>query len=158
MSAINLIDRKDVAAFCEKLRKQDKKIVFTNGCFDILHLGHVRYLAQARALGDFLFLGLNSDASVSKLKGPERPIQNETDRAEILLHLKSIDAVSIFNEPTPLELIMQVKPHVLVKGGDWTPDKIVGREFVESHGGIVKSLPFVKGHSTTGLVEKIQKL
>ncbi|MDZ4678129.1 MAG: D-glycero-beta-D-manno-heptose 1-phosphate adenylyltransferase [Oligoflexia bacterium] len=152
------LSRAEVSEYCEKLHTQNKKIVFTNGCFDILHLGHVRYLSEARALGDFLFIGVNSDASVGKLKGPQRPIQNESDRSEILLHLKAVDAVSIFDEQTPLELIKLVKPQILVKGGDWTPDKIIGRDFVESYGGLVKSLPFVKGHSTTGLVEKILKL
>src|SRR4051812_20675888 len=104
------LDRRSVAEFCEKIRSQKKKIVFTNGCFDILHLGHVQYLAEARALGDFLFVGVNSDASVSVLKGPERPVQSESDRARILLSLKSVDAVSIFSESTPLDLIKLVKP------------------------------------------------
>jgi D-glycero-beta-D-manno-heptose 1-phosphate adenylyltransferase len=152
------LNREQISEFCRRLRAQNKKIVFTNGCFDILHLGHVRYLADARKLGDVLFVGLNSDSSVKGLKGPTRPVQNQADRAEILLSLKMVDAVSVFDEPTPLELIKLVRPDVLVKGGDWQPDKIVGRDFVESYGGKVRSLPFVKGHSTTSLVEKIQKL
>ncbi len=147
-----------VASFCENLRKNKKRIVFTNGCFDILHIGHVTYLSQARTLGDFLFLGLNSDASVRKLKGDDRPVQSESDRAVILLSLKFVDAVCIFSEATPMELIREVKPDVLVKGGDWDINKIVGKDFVESYGGVCKNLPFVDGHSTTGILSKIKKL
>jgi rfaE bifunctional protein nucleotidyltransferase chain/domain len=158
MSEVRPLDRQGVGAFCDNLRQHHKKIVFTNGCFDILHLGHVMYLAHARALGDFLFVGVNSDASVKRLKGAERPVQNEKDRAEILLHLKPVDSVSIFDEDTPLELIKLVKPDVLVKGGDWAPEKIVGKDFVESYGGRVQSLPFVQGHSTTGLIDLIRSL
>lgn len=152
------IPRSQVADFCNKVRASGKKIVFTNGCFDLLHAGHVRYLQQARDLGDFLFLGLNADSSVKKLKGESRPIQNQEDRAEILSSLRCIDAVSIFDEETPLELIKLVKPDVLVKGGDWAPEKIVGNDFVKSQGGKVLSLPFVPGRSTSGIVEKILKL
>ncbi len=154
---INLV-RGEVASFCEELRSKDRKIVFTNGCFDILHLGHVRYLAEAKVLGQFLFVGINSDSSVRTLKGPDRPVQNEKDRAEILAGLKSVDAVSIFSESTPLELIMLVKPNILVKGGDWDTHKIVGKTEVESWGGKVLSLPFVPGHSTSDIVKKIQDL
>lgn len=135
--------------------RQSKKIVFTNGCFDILHVGHIRYLQQAKSLGDLLVVGLNSDASVSRLKGPTRPIQNEEDRKELLLALEAVDAVFIFTEDTPLELIKEVKPHLLVKGGDWSEDQIVGADFVKSLGGHVKSLPFSQGKSTTGIVERI---
>ena len=149
---------KEAASLCEKLRTQNKKIVFTNGCFDILHLGHVKYLAQARALGDFLFVGLNSDNSVKGLKGPHRPVQTENDRAAILLSLKSVDAVCVFDEENPLNLIKLVKPDVLVKGGDWEPAKIIGNDFVASYGGKVLSLPFIKGHSSSVLIGKIQKL
>ncbi len=155
---MQLLQRAQVASFCNEIKNQNKKIVFTNGCFDILHLGHVKYLAQARALADFLFVGLNSDVSVAQLKGVHRPVQHQQDRAEILLSLKSVDAVSIFEEATPLELIKLVKPYVLVKGGDWAPDKIVGGPFVQSLGGSVKSLPFVMGYSTSTIIEKIQKL
>lgn len=151
---MNLVPRSEVAAFCQQLRDKNKKIVFTNGCFDLLHVGHTRYLKAARELGDFLFLGLNSDASVSKLKGPQRPLQTEQERAEILLNLRFVDAVSIFNEETPLELIQLVKPHVLVKGGDWDLNKIVGKDFVESLGGKVQTIPYVPGRSTTGLIKK----
>ena len=154
----DLVDRKDVADFCDEIRVQNKKIVFTNGCFDILHFGHVTYLAQARALGDFLLVGINTDISIRKIKGEKRPIQCESDRAAILLSLKCVDAVSLFAEPTPLELIHLVKPHILVKGGDWKPSQIVGGDFVTKYGGHVLSLPFVEGHSTTSILEKIMKL
>jgi rfaE bifunctional protein nucleotidyltransferase chain/domain len=153
-----IVEPSQVASFCERLRNQNTKIIFTNGCFDILHLGHVSYLRQARELGDFLFVGLNSDASVKKLKGQDRPVQNQSDRAEILHSLRFVDAVSIFNEETPLNLIKLVKPHVLVKGGDWEISKIVGKDFVESIGGECKTIAFVKDHSTTGILEKIKTL
>ncbi len=138
--------------------RSGKKIVFTNGCFDILHVGHIHYLKEARDLGDFLVLALNSDVSVRKLKGSERPLQNEEDRAEILAALECISFVTIFGEPTPLEIIKVVRPDILVKGGDWAPEKIVGHEFVSSYGGETKSLRFVEGRSTTSIVEKIKRL
>ncbi len=133
-----------------------KKIVFTNGCFDILHRGHVTYLNQARSLGDLLVMGMNSDESVKRLKGPERPINKENDRKFVLENLKCVDFVEIFTEDTPLELIKVVKPMVLVKGGDWSIDKIVGGKEVISWGGEVFSLSFVDGYSTTGIIQKIQ--
>lgn len=133
-----------------------KKIVFTNGCFDILHRGHVTYLNQAKSLGDVLVMGMNADASVSRLKGPERPINKENDRKFVLENLKSVDFVEIFSEDTPLELIKVVKPSILVKGGDWTIDKIVGAKEVIGWGGEVFSLSFVDGYSTTGIIQKIQ--
>jgi rfaE bifunctional protein nucleotidyltransferase chain/domain len=147
-----------VSSFCDDLQKKNRKIVFTNGCFDILHIGHVRYLTEAKALGDYLFVGVNSDSSVSQLKGPDRPVQPEKDRAEILSQLKSVDGVCIFSESTPLELIRLVRPSVLVKGGDWKPEQIVGKGEVESWGGRVLSLPFVPNHSTSEIFKKIQKL
>lgn len=133
-----------------------KKIVFTNGCFDILHRGHVAYLAEARKLGDLLLIGLNSDASVKRLKGPERPINNEGDRQYVLSQLKSVDFVEIFTEDTPLNLILKVKPHILVKGGDWKIEQIVGGKEVIASGGEVYSLNFVDGYSTTSIIHKIQ--
>ncbi len=133
-----------------------KKIVFTNGCFDILHRGHVTYLNQAKSLGDLLVMGMNSDESVKRLKGPERPINKENDRKFVLENLKSVDFVEIFTQDTPLELINTIKPSVLVKGGDWTIDKIVGAKEVISWGGEVFSLSFVDGYSTTGIIQKIQ--
>lgn len=136
------------------LRQQNKKIVFTNGCFDLLHVGHVRYLQEAKSLGDFLVVGINTDRSVQVLKGPTRPIQNENDRAEILSSLAAVDLVVIFDEETPAELIQVVKPHFLVKGGDWKPETIVGHDFVTSYGGQVFSLKFVDGKSTTNIIKK----
>ncbi len=135
---------------------KNKKIVFTNGCFDILHKGHVTYLAEASKLGDLLVIGVNSDASVKRLKGPDRPINNEQDRAYVLSQLKSVDFTEIFTEDTPLNLILKIKPKVLVKGGDWKIDQIVGAKEVISAGGEVFSLNFVDGYSTTSIINKIQ--
>lgn len=135
---------------------QGKKIVFTNGCFDILHLGHVEYLNEARALGDVLIIGLNSDESVKKLKGPDRPINNEYDRKEMLLNLRAVDCVQIFSNETPLEIIKLISPNVLVKGGDWKVEQIVGHEFVLANGGVVKSLSFKDGYSTSNLIKTVQ--
>ena len=146
----------EAKTFLEK--NKDKKIVFTNGCFDILHSGHISYLNDARALGDILFIGLNSDSSVKELKGPGRPINDESERKFILENLKSVSFVEIFSDQTPLELIKQVSPDFLVKGGDWAVEQIVGHEFVAENGGIVKSLPFKDGFSTTSVIEKIKKL
>lgn len=137
------------------LAKNGQKLVFTNGVFDLLHAGHVSYLAEARELGDALIIGLNADESVRRLKGPNRPIQSEFDRALVLAALKSADAVVIFDSDTPYDLIEHVLPDILVKGGDWSVDKIVGRDIVEKNGGKVLPLPFVDGRSTTGIVEKI---
>jgi rfaE bifunctional protein nucleotidyltransferase chain/domain len=132
------------------------RLVFTNGCFDILHSGHVAYLQEARSLGDALFVGLNSDSSVRRLKGPERPVNDELARARVLSALRAVDLVGLFSEDTPLELIRRVRPDVLVKGGDWKKTAIVGWDFVESYGGQVRSLVFVDGFSTTGVIEKIR--
>jgi rfaE bifunctional protein nucleotidyltransferase chain/domain len=133
-----------------------KKIVFTNGCFDILHAGHVSYLNEAKDQGDILVVGLNSDASVKRLKGSERPINNESNRKFVLENLKSIDLVVIFEEDTPLNLIKSILPNVLVKGGDWKPDQIVGSDVVLQNGGEVKSLSFVEGESTTNIINKVK--
>jgi rfaE bifunctional protein nucleotidyltransferase chain/domain len=137
-------------------RFDSKKIVFTNGCFDILHRGHVTYLNEARKLGDALIVGLNADASVKRLKGPQRPINNELDRMFVMQNLRCVDAVEIFEEDTPLELIKLIRPKVLVKGGDWKIDQIVGGREVISWGGEVLSLNFVDGYSTTSVINKIQ--
>lgn len=134
--------------------RNQRKVVFTNGCFDLLHVGHVRYLKQAKSRGDLLVVGLNTDASVKKLKGPTRPIQNENDRAEILASLGCVDFVVLFDQETPLELIKKVQPDLLVKGGDWKPSQIVGSDFVMSYGGKVESLQFVDGKSTTNIIAK----
>lgn len=133
-----------------------KKLVFTNGCFDIIHRGHVTYLNEARNQGELLIIGLNSDASVKRLKGESRPVNSEQDRKFILENLKCVDFVEIFEEDTPFNLIQKVMPDVLVKGGDWKPDQIVGSDIVMANGGEVKSLNFVNGFSTTNIIEKIQ--
>ena len=138
--------------------RRPPKVVFTNGCFDILHVGHARYLKDARALGDLLVVGVNSDASVKRLKGAQRPVTSEDERAEMLASLGVVDFVVQFEEDTPLALIEKVAPDVLVKGGDWPPEKIVGSTFVLARGGEVKSLPFHPGKSTTSILERIQKL
>ncbi len=138
-------------------RKKTRKIVFTNGCFDILHVGHVRYLQEAQAQGDLLVIGLNSDESVRRLKGPTRPVNKEADRAEVLAALGCVDFVTVFAEETPEKLIREVRPDVLVKGGDWQIDKIVGAQFVLSYGGVVRSLQFVDGFSTTAVIEKTRQ-
>jgi D-beta-D-heptose 7-phosphate kinase/D-beta-D-heptose 1-phosphate adenosyltransferase len=146
----------DLVREVENLRR-GKKIVFTNGCFDLLHVGHIRYLQEARALGDYLIVALNSDLSVRQLKGPDRPVQTQDDRCEILAALECVSAVTCFNEPTPLAVIEKIQPDILVKGGDWAVEKIVGADFVIEKGGSVKSLPFHQGRSTTGLIDKILK-
>lgn len=138
--------------------RKNKKVVFTNGCFDLLHVGHITYLQEAKDQGDILVVGINTDASIKKLKGEQRPIQNEIDRAKILAALRSVDYVTLFAEETPLQLIETLCPDILVKGGDWEIAKIVGADFVLKHGGEVKSLSFVNGKSTSSLIEKILKL
>ncbi len=138
-------------------KRNGRRIVFTNGCFDLLHPGHIRGFELARALGDALIIGLNSDASVRQLKGPGRPVMPERERAEILAALESVDAVIIFDELTPREVISRLLPDVLVKGGDWPGDQIVGREEVEAAGGRVVSLPLVPGYSTTAILRKIRE-
>lgn len=152
------LNREELARRCNAWRGSGKKIVFTNGCFDLLHTGHLDYLARAASLGNVLVVGLNSDASVKRLKGPERPINNQDDRALALAALLLVDAVCIFEEDTPLELIEAVKPDVLAKGGDYTPETIVGAPFVVESGGEVAIIPFVEGYSTTGLLAKIRAL
>jgi D-beta-D-heptose 7-phosphate kinase/D-beta-D-heptose 1-phosphate adenosyltransferase len=139
------------------LRATGKKIVFTNGCFDLIHTGHTRYLAAARALGDILVVAVNSDSSVRTIKGETRPINSQEDRAETLAALESVDFVTIFDEPDPYRVISELQPDVLVKGGDWPVEKIIGRDVVEARGGKVVTIPFVEGASTTGIIEKIVK-
>lgn len=135
-----------------------KKVVFTNGCFDILHHGHLDLIAKAADMGNVLVVGLNTDASVKRLKGPDRPINNETDRLFQVASLLCVDAVCLFDEDTPKELIELVRPHVLVKGGDYTIDTIVGADYVQAHGGSVEIIPFVQGYSTSSLIDTIKKL
>ncbi|MCM8760650.1 MAG: D-glycero-beta-D-manno-heptose 1-phosphate adenylyltransferase [Candidatus Omnitrophica bacterium] len=144
-----------IAAVTARLRARHKKIVFTNGCFDILHVGHVEYLKKARALGDVLIVGLNSDSSVRLIKGASRPINSQADRAKILASLYFIDYVTIFDEPTPERLIKKIRPHILVKGADWKASEIAGGDFVKSYGGRVARIPLVKGYSTTALIKKM---
>ncbi|ANN64712.1 D-glycero-beta-D-manno-heptose 1-phosphate adenylyltransferase [Brachyspira hyodysenteriae] len=146
-----LIERNNLDTVLNKYREENKKIVFTNGCFDILHRGHVEYLQKARELGDLLILGLNSDDSVKRLKGNDRPINNETDRAIVLAALECINYISIFDEDTPLELIKIVKPDILVKGGDYKIEDVVGREYSKE----TVLIDFVDGYSTTNIIKKI---
>ena len=140
----------------ERLRSAGKRLVFTNGVFDLLHVGHVRYLSQARALGDALVVAINSDRTVRELKGPDRPVFDQAERAEILAALRAVDYVTVFDDISPRSLIAELLPDVLVKGGDYGLDQIHGREEVEAAGGKVISLPFVEGASTTALLEKIR--
>ena len=148
-----ILTLKELVSELARLRAQGRRIVFTNGCFDIIHVGHVRYLREAKALGDLLVVGLNSDSSVAKLK-PGRPVNSEALRAEVLAALEMVDYVTLFTEDTPYELIRALKPDVLVKGGDWKKEDIVGADLVAE----VHSLPFVEGMSTTGIIDKIRSL
>jgi D-beta-D-heptose 7-phosphate kinase/D-beta-D-heptose 1-phosphate adenosyltransferase len=149
------MERGELVEERERLRGDGVRVVFTNGCFDLLHPGHIRYLEQARGLGDRLIVALNSDASVRRLKGEGRPILRQAERAEVMAALACVDYVTIFDEETPRQLIAELLPDVLVKGGDWTVDTIVGREEVESAGGEVRSLSFIDGLSTTEIIERI---
>jgi D-beta-D-heptose 7-phosphate kinase/D-beta-D-heptose 1-phosphate adenosyltransferase len=150
-----VLTRAELAAESARLKAEGKVLVFTNGVFDLLHVGHLRYLTQARALGDALAVGLNADACVKRLKGDLRPILPENERAELLAGLACVDYVCLFSEDDPRELIKAVQPGVLVKGGDWPLDKILGRDTVEAAGGKVLRLPFVEGRSTTAIVRDI---
>ena len=140
-----------------RLRQHGKRVVFTNGCFDLLHPGHVHYLTQARALGDALIVALNSDGAVRELKGPGRPILKEQERAQVIAALGCVDYVTIFDDVSPRATISALLPDILVKGGDWNVDEIIGREEVEAAGGQVLSLPFVEGISTSDLIERIRR-
>lgn len=151
-------DFESILATVTAWKSAGEKIVFTNGCFDLIHYGHLHYLAEAAELGDRLIVGLNSDESVKRLKGNQRPIKDEINRRFLLASLACVDAVILFSEDTPLKLIDLIRPNILVKGGDWQPHQIVGSDIVLGDGGVVKSLAFVEGHSTTSLVEKIQQL
>lgn len=153
-----VVGREEIGRFVERLRAAGRQIVFTNGVFDLLHPGHVRYLRQARALGDVLIVGVNADESVRRNKGPERPLTPEQERAEILAGLECVDAVVIFAEETPDAIIKAVRPEVLVKGADWPADQIVGRDTVEAHGGRVVRMPVEQGYSTTAIVERIRSI
>ncbi len=139
-------------------KRTGRRIVFTNGCYDLLHPGHIRLLERARKLGDILILALNSDRSVRENKGPDRPIIPEDERAEVAAALEAVDYVVVFDEPTPREIVSRVLPDVLVKGGDWGPNEIIGREETEAAGGRVVSIPFEPGYSTSSIIDRIQKL
>ncbi|MCA9804859.1 MAG: D-glycero-beta-D-manno-heptose 1-phosphate adenylyltransferase [Cyanobacteria bacterium HKST-UBA02] len=151
----NVVARNELAGLAEDLRKSGKKIVTTNGCFDILHVGHTRILKQARALGDVLVVGINSDDSVRRLKGPTRPINSQDDRAEVLASLACVDYVTIFDEDTPVEFLKEIKPDIHVKGSDYSPEKLEETPVVESFGGKVHILALVPGKSTSGVVDRI---
>ncbi len=155
-SAARIMTDARVSAFVAAERAAGRRVVFTNGVFDLLHPGHVRYLQEARALGDLLIIGLNADESVRRNKGPRRPINSQDERAEVLAALSSVDAVVIFNEDTPAGIISLVQPDILVKGADWPADQIVGRETVEARGGRVVRVPVEPGYSTTTIVERIR--
>jgi D-beta-D-heptose 7-phosphate kinase/D-beta-D-heptose 1-phosphate adenosyltransferase len=150
-----ITSEQDLLPLLQRHRQEGKRIVMTNGCFDLLHLGHIRYLQEARRQGDLLVVALNSDRSMRAIKGPKRPLIPEEERAEILAALACVDYVVLFDEPDPLRLIQAILPHTLAKGGDWTPDRIVGREVVEQAGGRVLSIPLTPGKSTTTLIERI---
>ena len=145
--------REELMGVLARLRSEGKRVVFTNGCFDLLHLGHVTYLEEARRLGDLLVVGVNTDESVRRIKGPGRPIVPLEQRLAVLAALEAVDYVVPFGEDTPYELIKALRPHVLVKGGDWRPEKVVGRDLVEE----VRIVPYREGFSTTGLIEKVKK-
>lgn len=153
-----IIEMSDITKTIEELKSKGKKIVFTNGCFDILHRGHAEYLEQAKSLGDFLVVAVNSDSSVKRLKGKDRPVNNETDRAFMLDKLRAVDIVTIFTEDTPYNVISEVKPDVLVKGGDWKEDEIVGSDIVKRLGGKVISLKFVDNYSTTTIIDRMSNV
>jgi rfaE bifunctional protein nucleotidyltransferase chain/domain len=148
----------DAVAIVERLRASGKTVVFTNGVFDLLHPGHVRYLQRARALGDALIVGVNSDRSVRAIKGLQRPITPEAERAEILAALAPVDAAVIFDEDTPHAIIAAIQPDILVKGADWAEDAIVGRDIVEARGGRVVRMPLEPGYSTSGIIEKARRI
>ena len=151
-----ILDAAELQTFLGEARAAHKRVVFTNGVFDILHPGHLRYLQAARRHGDLLVVGLNSDASVRRNKGPSRPINSEQERAEVLAALECVDAVSVFDDDTPADIVRRVQPDILVKGADWPADQIVGRDTVEARGGRVILEPVEQGYSTTGLIERIR--
>jgi len=152
-----LVSLKELKAIRQKLKTENKKVVFTNGVFDLIHSGHVDYLVKAKALGDVLIVGLNSDKSVKKIKGDKRPILKQEERSFILANLKPVDYVILFDEDTPENLIKELVPDILVKGGDWTVDKIVGNDIVIKNGGEVKSIEFVNPQSTSKIIDIILK-
>ncbi len=153
-----ILSRNDLLAQVSFWKRNNESIVFSNGCFDIIHPGHVRYLAAAAALGNKLVIGVNTDSSVKRIKGPSRPLIGEEERCEMLASFTFVDAVCLFDEDTPLELIKSIVPHFLVKGKDYSPEQIVGADIVLSFGGKVETIDLVEGYSTTSLIQKIKKL
>lgn len=152
-----IVAREAIHRVADDLRREGRRVVFTNGVFDLLHPGHIRYLSQARRLGDALIVGVNSDRSVRSNKGDGRPINAESERAEVLAALEAVDAVVVFDEDTPHDVIAAIQPDVLVKGADWPEDGIVGRDIVEARGGVVVRVPIEPGYSTSAIVEKIRQ-
>ncbi len=151
----NIKSRKEIKEIRDQLKKENKKVVFTNGCFDLIHAGHVDYLVKAKEMGDVLILALNTDASIKRIKGEKRPILLQDERAFITSNLKPVDFVTFFDEDTPAEIINELIPDILVKGADWSIDKIVGREVVEANGGEVKTIKFVNDQSTSKIIQSI---
>lgn len=152
-----IIKLPELVQVVNRLKQEGKRIVFTNGCFDIIHMGHVLYLKKAREYGDVLVAGLNSDISIKIIKGDKRPVVPEAERAEVLSSIRFVDYVVIFNEPDPFKTIEAIKPDVLVKGGDWAVENIIGRDVVESFGGKVYNIPYIEGSSSTNIIEEILK-
>jgi len=153
----NVIGLEELLVVRKRLKNEGRRVVFTNGCFDILHRGHVEYLQKAKALGDVLVVGLNTDNSVRRIKGPDRPVVEENDRAHVLAALAPVDYVCLFGGDTPYELIRALVPDILVKGADWPVEKVVGKDIVEAAGGSVKTIEFLPNRSTTGILERIRK-
>lgn len=153
----NVVSLQELLVARKRIKNEGKRVVFTNGCFDILHRGHVEYLRKAKALGDVLVVGVNTDSSVRRIKGPDRPVIDESDRAFVLAAFASVDYVCLFNEDTPYELIRALVPDVLVKGADWAIEKVVGRDIVEAAGGSVQTIEFLPDRSTTGILERIRR-
>jgi len=158
MAKSKVVSPKEVSSLCDRLRREKAVIVFTNGIFDLLHPGHVEYLSAAREMGTHLIVGINTDESTRRIKGEKRPLIPMESRAEVLAALSAVSYVTWFEEDTPAEIIRKVRPAILVKGGDWKPEQIVGRDFVESYDGKVFSIPYLPGTSTTAMIEKILKL
>lgn len=152
-----LRSRRGITQFADQLRRRKKRVVFTNGCFDILHAGHVSYLERAKRFGDVLIVGLNSDSSVRKLKGPGRPIHSEKDRARVLAALESVDSIVLFNEDTPRQLICAIKPHILVKGADWSAREIAGAKELRAWGGKLRRIRLLPGRSTSKTIEQAKR-
>ncbi len=152
-----VVNLKELLQARDRSKSEDKTVIFTNGCFDILHRGHVEYLAKAKALGDVLIVGVNSDASARRIKGPDRPVVNEEDRAHVVAALASVDYVCLFGEDTPYELIRALVPDVLVKGADWPLEKVVGKDIVEEAGGTVQTIEFLPNRSTTSILERVRR-